>query len=113
MKSSNSQASSSQQDIRQAGQHWLEPKSMMVGGVVVAAIGLVFNWNWIVAVGIAPLLFVLPCMIMMGWMMWSMRSKHSGKSATRQESITQTSDPQQPEPLSSPSSQSNEDSNHA
>jgi predicted lipid-binding transport protein (Tim44 family) len=113
MKSSNSQDSSSQQDTRQAGQRWLEPKSMMVGGVAVAAIGLLFNWNWIVAVGIAPLLFVLPCMLMMGWMMWSMRPKDSAESTTQQKNITQTSDRQQPQSLDAPSSRSNEDSNHA
>ena len=113
MKNSKSDASSSQQASHQRSQRWLEPRSMVVGGIAVAAIGLVFNWNWIVAVGITPLLFTLPCMIMMGWMMWSMRPRDSGESATQQENITQTSDRQQPESLDAPSSRTKEDSNHA
>ncbi|MES1927195.1 hypothetical protein T31B1_17798 [Salinisphaera sp. T31B1] len=96
MKSSNSDASSSQQESHQTGQRWLEPRSMIVGGIAVAAIGLIFNWNWIVAVGVAPLLFTLPCMIMMGWMMWSMRPRQSTEdqpsmtTKTEERSQTQT-----------------------
>jgi len=93
MENSNSETSSSPVNARRPFMHWLELRSVIVGGAAVAAIGLAFNWNWIVAVGLAPLLYVLPCMLMMGWMMWSMRSKkEASQPATRQESTAHMSD---------------------
>ncbi|WP_111748533.1 hypothetical protein [Salinisphaera orenii] len=93
MENTDSKTSSPPANGRPHALRWLEPRSVIVGGAAVAALGLVFNWNWIVAVGLAPLLFVLPCMLMMGWMMWSMRPKQdANESAARQETIAQTSD---------------------
>jgi uncharacterized iron-regulated membrane protein len=80
-----------------------------VGGLVAAVIGLVFNWNWVVAIGAVPLLFTLPCMIMMGWMMWSMRPKATDDTTARQEPNTQTRYSQQTAQSSALSAQSNED----
>jgi len=93
MDNSNSETSSATTNERQSALRWLEPRSVIVGGVAVAAIGLAFNWNWIVAVGFAPLLFTLPCMLMMGWMMWSMRpKKDANHPAPRRASTARTSD---------------------
>lgn len=109
MKSSKSDASTSSSNARHPALRWLEPRSVIVGGVAAVAIGLVFNWNWVVAVGLAPLLFVLPCMLMMGWMMWSMRPKDAGDSTARPESTAQTRNSQQAAPLGAPAAQSKED----
>ncbi len=109
MKSCNSEASISSSDSAPPARRWLEPRSVLVGGVAAAAVGLVFNWNWVVAIGAVPLLFTLPCMIMMGWMMWSMRPKASDDSTARQESNTQTRYSKQIAPSSAPSDQSQED----
>ena len=109
MKSCNSEASISSSDSAPPARRWLEPRSVLVGGVAAAAVGLVFNWNWVVAIGAVPLLFTLPCMIMMGWMMWSMRPKASDDSTARQESNTQTRYSKQIAPSSAPSDQPKED----
>lgn len=110
MKNSDSEKSSSPQRSRDPALQWLEPRSVIVGGAVVAAIGLAFNWNWVVAVGLAPLLFVLPCMLMMGWMMWSMRpKKEADQPAARQDSTSHTSKDPQAAPAHTGSSLSNEE----
>lgn len=109
MKSCNSEASTSSSDSGHPARRWLEPRSVLVGGVAAAAVGLVFNWNWVVAIGAVPLLFTLPCMIMMGWMMWSMRPKASDDSTARQQPDTQTRYSKQIAPSSAPSDQSKED----
>ncbi|MES1930921.1 hypothetical protein SADO_16798 [Salinisphaera dokdonensis CL-ES53] len=80
-----------------------------MGGLAAAALGLLFNWNWVVAVGIAPLLFTLPCMIMMGWMMWSMRPKPTDDATARQEPNKRNRYLEQTTPSSAPSAQSKED----
>jgi hypothetical protein len=36
---------------------------LLPGAIVVAA--LAFNWHWVVAAGLLPILFLAPCMIMM------------------------------------------------
>ena len=109
MKSCNSEASTSSSDSGHPARRWLEPRSVLVGGLVAAVIGLVFNWNWVVAIGAVPLLFTLPCMIMMGWMMWSMRPKATDDTTARQEPNTQTRYSQQTAQSSALSAQSNED----
>jgi hypothetical protein len=110
MKNPDYETASSPPKSRHRAQSWLEPKSLIVGGAAVAAIGLVFNWNWIVAFGFAPLLLFLPCMLMMGWMMWSMRSnKDADQPATRQQSTTQTSNDPPAAPSGDRSYQSNEE----
>ena len=109
VKSRHSEASTSPSDSGHPARRWLEPRSVLVGGLVAAVIGLVFNWNWVVAIGAVPLLFILPCMIMMGWMMWGMRPKATDDSTARQEPNTQTRYSQQTAPLSAPSAQSKED----
>jgi hypothetical protein len=43
----------------------LSPRGLTVGGIAVVAIGLAFNWSWLVAVGAAPLVLALaPCAAM-------------------------------------------------
>lgn len=40
-------------------------RGLIAAGVAIAIAGLAFNWSWLVAVGIAPLLLgVLPCIAM-------------------------------------------------
>ncbi|WP_353113605.1 hypothetical protein [Salinisphaera dokdonensis] len=109
MKSCHSEESTSSSDSRHLARRWLEPRSILVGGLAAAALGLLFNWNWVVAVGIAPLLFTLPCMIMMGWMMWSMRPKPTDDATARQEPNKRNRYLEQTTPSSAPSAQSKED----
>ena len=108
MKSCDSGKSTSTDSVPPA-RRWLEPRSLLVGGVAAAAVGLVFNWDRVVAIGAVPLLFTLPCMIMMGWMMWSMRPKATDDTTARQEPNTQTRYSQQTAQSSALSAQSNED----
>ncbi|MEY9717818.1 hypothetical protein ABIA22_000308 [Sinorhizobium fredii] len=45
---------------------WLRGRrGLIVLGALVLSLGLAFNWNWLVAAGVAPLLLsVLPCLAM-------------------------------------------------
>ena len=49
-----------------AGRDYLGPKRiLLLLAVVLTAIGLAFNWSWLVAAGVAPLLLtLLPCAAM-------------------------------------------------
>ena len=109
VKSCNSEASTSSSDSAPPARRWLEPRSVLVGGVAAAAVGLVFNWDRVVAIGAVPLLFTLPCMIMMGWMMWSMRPTATDDATSRQEPDTQTRYSNQIASSSAPSDQPKED----
>lgn len=41
------------------------PRGLIAAGAAIAALGIAFNWSWLVAVGIAPvLLSVAPCAAM-------------------------------------------------
>jgi type IV secretory pathway VirB2 component (pilin) len=43
----------------------LSPQGLTIAGIAIVAIGLALNWNWLVAVGAAPLILSLaPCAAM-------------------------------------------------
>lgn len=43
-------------------------RGLILAAALASIIGLAFNWNWLVAVGIAPVLIaVLPCLVMCGF----------------------------------------------
>ncbi|MER8705349.1 hypothetical protein NKH49_07205 [Mesorhizobium sp. M1088] len=52
--------------ILHAIRHYLgDRRGLIAAGMVIAVAGLAFNWTWLVAAGIAPLLLsVLPCVAM-------------------------------------------------
>jgi len=56
-------------DLLYAARYYLgRPRSWMVLAAVAVVTGLVFNWNWLVAAGLAPILLsILPCVIMCGF----------------------------------------------
>ena len=63
------------QDVIHAVRYWLHGLGQRIGGrrgliaatVLVIGLGLAFNWGWLVAVGLAPILIaVLPCVAMCG-----------------------------------------------
>ncbi len=63
------------QDLNHAVRYWLHGLGQRIGGrrgliaatVLVVGLVLAFNWSWLVAVGLAPILIaVLPCVAMCG-----------------------------------------------
>jgi hypothetical protein len=68
---SNTQSSPTSQaslgrDILHATRYYLRgPRGLIAAGAIIVVAGLAFNWAWLVAAGIAPLLLsVLPCVAM-------------------------------------------------
>ena len=62
----------------------------MLAGVAIATAGLAFNWSWLVAAGLAPLLLsVLPCVAMcaLGICMSRMTGGSCSKQAAPQEGV--------------------------
>ena len=60
-------------------------RRLLVVGAGVLGLGLLFKWNWLVAVGVAPLLLsVLPCLAMcaLGLCMGKMAGGSSGAQAS-------------------------------
>lgn len=53
-------------DLLYAARYYLgRPRTWMVVAIFAVAMGLAFNWNWLVAAGLAPILLsTLPCLIM-------------------------------------------------
>ena len=53
-------------DLLYAARYYLGlPRTWMVVATVAVAMGLAFNWSWLVAAGLAPILLsTLPCLIM-------------------------------------------------
>lgn len=77
--------------------HWLNGKRLLLGGIALALIGagLAWQWSWLVAIGVAPLLAsAAPCVAMcaLGLCMHRM-GRHSGSAALNDPS--QNSSPQQ------------------
>lgn len=63
-------------------------KGIAISGLAVAGIGLIFKWDWLTAVGAAPIILsVLPCLAMCAFGL-CMRGG-SGRSCNGQESRTQ------------------------
>ena len=64
--STNRQNASLMRDLLSAGRHYLgNRRALLILAAVLIIAGLVFNWNWLVAAGIAPILLsTLPCLLM-------------------------------------------------
>src|SRR5205085_10804819 len=59
-------------------------RGLIVAGAIIVATGLAFNWSWLVAAGIAPvLLSVLPCLAMCALGLRMNRMMGGSQSATR------------------------------
>ena len=56
----------SAQAVREFLRHWLSGRrGLIIGGVVVVISGLALGWNWLTAIGVAPVLLSLaPCAAM-------------------------------------------------
>lgn len=84
-------------DVLHAARYYLGGRrALLLASVAIAAAGLVFNWNWLVAAGLAPLLLsVLPCVMMctLGLCMSQMTGASCSKKATTQEGVETTSLP--------------------
>ncbi|OAP35197.1 hypothetical protein AU381_25985 [Sinorhizobium glycinis] len=82
---------------------WLRRRrGLVVLGILVLGLGAAFNWSWLVAVGVAPLLLsLLPCVAMcaLGLCMKHMAVSH-GKASTTVSSETDAV----PAPLEAPRS---------
>lgn len=54
------------QPVRAFLRHWLSGRrGLIIGGVVVVIAGLALGWNWLTAVGVAPIILSLaPCAAM-------------------------------------------------
>ena len=53
-------------DLLYAARYYLgRPRTWIIVATIAVAMGLVFNWNWLVAAGLAPILLsTLPCLVM-------------------------------------------------
>ncbi len=96
MKSSKPEVVASPPNPRHPALLWLERRRLLIGGVGIAAIGLALSWDWMVAVGALPLLYTLPCAIMMGMCMKHMSSNGSGKSCSDNEQTAKAADSKPP-----------------
>lgn len=78
-------------DVLYAAKYYLgSRRGLVVAGTAVVAAGLAFNWSWLVAAGVAPLLLsVLPCVVMcaLGLCMSRMTGASCSKQAAPQEGV--------------------------
>ena len=78
-------------DVLHAARYYLGGRrTLMLAGVAIATAGLAFNWSWLVAAGLAPLLLsVLPCVAMcaLGICMSRMTGGSCSKQAAPQEGV--------------------------
>ena len=59
------------------------PRTWILAGSAVVAVGLIFKWDWLAAVGAAPIILaLLPCAVMCGLGLCMMGGK--GKSCSKQ-----------------------------
>ncbi len=93
-KSSNATETSLAQDLVYAARYYLGGRRALILLTVAAlGVGAAFNWGWLVAMGVAPLLLVFaPCaaMCVLGHRM----NKATGKSHSREVGTTERSRPQ-------------------
>lgn len=78
-------------DVLYAAKYYLGGRrGLVLAGTAVVAAGLAFNWSWLVAAGVAPLLLsVLPCVAMcaFGLCMSRMTGGSCSKQAAPQEEV--------------------------
>lgn len=109
--SNQTQASGSATDTSHPAVRWIKRQRLLIGGIAIAGLGLAFGWNWLAAVGALPILFsTLPCLVMMGVCMKSMKSCSKKEQASEPQDSIATSTPAS---LPAPSSQPIEEKNHA
>lgn len=64
-------------------------KLLLALAAIALIVGAAFNWNWLVAAGIVPLLLgILPCAIMCGLGLCSMKMGRSGSKTTGQAQLS-------------------------
>lgn len=70
-------------DVLYAGRYYLgSRKALLILAVVVAVAGLVLNWKWLVAIGLAPILLsALPCLVMCAFGVCMMQHSNKEQSA--------------------------------
>lgn len=73
-------------DVLSAGKHYPGNRQKLLAIAVVAATaGLAFNWNWLVAVGLAPILLsTLPCLVMCAFGVCMMCRSDKEKAISRE-----------------------------
>lgn len=80
------QESSLARDLIHAGRYYLgRPRVLLMLATIAIVAGLVFNWSWLVAAGLAPILIsTLPCLIMCAFGVCMMcRSGEKGSAPIR------------------------------
>lgn len=70
-------------DVLCAGRYYLgNRQALLILAAVIVAAGLFFNWNWLVAIGLAPILLsTLPCLVMCAFGVCMMRRSNKQQSA--------------------------------
>lgn len=91
------------QDLLQTAQYYLGGRRglMVLAGVAIVA-GLTFNWSWLVAAGIAPILIgVLPCVAMcaIGVCCMKKSADQSGRAGATEETSSQITSKQTSQPI--------------
>ena len=84
------------EDLRYAVRYYLgNRRGLLIGVIALTTLGAWFNWQWLVAVGVAPLLIsLLPCAVMCALGMCMHRGGKSHCAAKPQE---QTAKPEEPD----------------
>lgn len=83
MKTSTSSAAESPQHQLQALWTWIKRRRLLVVAVAIVMLGLALGWNWLAAIGALPILFFLPCLLMVGMCMKGMGSNNAGGSCSQ------------------------------
>lgn len=90
---------------------WLQRHRLLIGGITIGCLGLAFGWNWLAAIGALPILFsTLPCLIMIGVCMKSMKSCSKNEQTAEMKDVNA---PSNSVLLSAPSPRLIEGKNHA
>lgn len=73
--------------------HWLSGRrGRIIGGIVIVAAGLALGWNWLTAIGVAPIILSLaPCAAMCAIGACAMMKRNS--SGTKPDAANQNSTP--------------------
>lgn len=91
-------------DVLSAARYYLGGRrALLIAAVAIAAVGLALNWNWLVALGLAPILLsTLPCLVMCAFgvciMCRSDKEKAISREASNQGASLHSSDINAPQP---------------
>lgn len=73
---------------------WIKQRRILVGAIVVVAVGLAMGWQWLAAIGALPILLsTLPCAFMMGMCMKGMKSSGGGDADAKDTTDTGSGEP--------------------